>query len=143
MRGCGMHENTLDNNLLLESIKSKISEAGGDTGSPLYLDGVSYFETRKSRTGSGSLSINCIFINDEGNVCADLYRTGSAGFFDFICGKEISDLSDRGLTEILYALEKGNWSVEETGEAQSKTGNRGMAGLTLKIPFMRRVFETN
>jgi len=138
-----MHENTLDNTILLESIKSKIAEAGGDTGSPLYLDGVSYFETRKSRTGSGSLSINCIFINEEGNVCADLYRSGSAGFFDFICGKEISDLSDRGLTEILYALEKGLWSVEESGEVRSKRGSRRMTGLPFKIPFMRRVSETN
>ena len=138
-----MHENALDNNLLLESIKSKIAEAGGDSGTPLYLDGVSYFETRKSRTGSGSLSINCIFINEEGNVCADLYRSGAAGFFDFICGKEISDLSDRGLTEILFALEKGNWSVEDTGEVQGKRGKGGMARLTIKIPFMRRVFETN
>lgn len=138
-----MQENALDNNLLLESIKSKITEAGGDTGTPLYLDGVSYFETRKSRTGSGSLSINCIFINEEGNVCADLYRSGAAGFFDFICGKEISDLSDRGLTEILYALEKGNWSVEDTGEAQGERGKCGMTRLPFKIPFMRRVFETN
>ncbi len=138
-----MHDNALDNNILLESIKSKIAEAGGDTGSPLYLDGISYFETRKSSTGSGNLSINCIFINEEGNVCADLYRSGAAGFFDFICGKEISDLSERGLTEILYALDKGLWSVEDTGEVQGGRGSRGMTRLPFKIPFMRRVFETN
>lgn len=138
-----MIENTCDNNILLEAIKSKIVEAGGDTGTPLYLEGVSYFETRKSRTGSGSLSINCIFINDEGNVCADLYRSGASGFFDFICGKEISDLSSRGLTEIYYALDKGLWSKEDMGELPGKGRKGGLSRLSLKIPFMKRVFEAN
>lgn len=138
-----MIENISENNILLDAIKSKIIEAGGDTGTPLYLEGVSFFETRKSRTGSGSLSINCIFINEEGRVCADLYRSGPSGFFDFICGKEISDLSSRGLGEIFYALDNGLWSMQDAGESHQKVSSRVLSRLSFKIPFMKRVFETN
>lgn len=120
---------------LLQDIKSRIIEVGGGTGNTVYLKNVSYFETRKSNTGSGSFSINCLFLNEEEEVCADLYRSCSAGFFDFICGKKILDLGDRGLREVLYALENNLWSVE-VSENKTIKGNKWFLKVPLRLPFM-------
>lgn len=122
-------------NELLEAIKSGIIEAGGGTGNPVYLEGVSYFETRKSKSGSGNFTINCLFFNEEEEVCADLYRSSTSGFFDFICGKRILDLGERGLREILYALENDLWSMKECGYKAEKE-NKGFFKLPLRLPFM-------
>lgn len=122
-------------NELLQEIKSRIIEAGGGTGNLVYLDNVSYFETRKSNSGSGNFSINCLFLNEDEEVCADLYRAGTAGFFDFICGKRILDLGERGLREVLYALENDLWSVEES-EAKTRKENKGSFKFPLRLPFL-------
>jgi len=120
---------------LIQEIKARIIDAGGSSGDPVYLDGISYFETRKSSTGSANVSINCVFINEEGEVCADLYRSGTAGFFDFICGKRICDLSERGLQEVLYALDNDLWNVKETAEKE-KPGSKGLPWPSLRLPFL-------
>ncbi len=122
-------------NELLQDIKSRVIEAGGGTGSPVYLNNISYFETRNSNSGSGNFFINCIFLNDEEEVCADLYRTCSSGFFDFICGKRILDLGDRGLREVLYALENNLWKVEKDGDKKNKE-NKFLFKLPFKLPFL-------
>jgi hypothetical protein len=135
VRGYYMDEKLYHENELIQEIKSKITDAGGGSGDPVYLDGVSYFETRKSSTGSANVSINCIFINEEGEICADLYRSGTAGFFDFICGKKIYDLSERGLREVLYALDNDLWYVKETVEKE-KTESKGQFRFSLRLPFL-------
>ncbi len=120
-------------NELLQDIKSRVIEAGGGIGNPVYLKNISYFETRKSDSGSGNFYINCLFLNDEEEVCADLYRTCSSGFFDFICGKRILDLGDRGLREVLYALENNLWSVEKDVDKKSNE-NKFLFKFPFKLP---------
>ena len=122
-------------NELIQDIKSRIIDAGGGSGNPIYFEKVSYFESRKSSTGSANVSINCIFINEEGEICADLYRSGTAGFFDFICGKRISDLSEQGLNEVLYALDNNMWYVKEVAEKEKRAG-KGLSRLPLRLPFL-------
>ena len=118
-------------NELLQNIKSRVIEAGGGTGSPVYLNNISYFETRKSSSGSGNFFINCLFLDDEEEVCADLYRTCSAEFVDFICGKRILDLGIRGLREVLYALENNLWKVEKDLGKKKKENK-----FSFKLPFL-------
>jgi hypothetical protein len=122
-------------NELIRNIKSRIIDAGGGSGDPVYFERVSYFESRKSSTGSANVSVNCIFINEEGEICADLYRSGTAGFFDFICGKRIPDLSEQGLREILYALDNDMWYVKEADEKEKSAG-KGLFRLTSRLPFL-------
>lgn len=130
-----MDQQVFSENELICEIKEKLINAGGAKGDPVYLDGISYFETRKSSSGSANITINCLFINEEGDVCADLYRSGTAGFFDFICGKRICDLSERGLKEVLFALENNMWYMKETRERENPRSRR-LFRLPLRLPFL-------
>lgn len=115
----------------LVRIRELITEiTGGARGVVIYLKNVSYTESYRSNMGSSSISISCVFINDSGAICADIYRTGNGGFFEFICGKAIDDLSTRGLDDITYALCGGNWSVSEQVRPHKRIKNK-----TSFVPF--------
>jgi len=108
---------------------------GGDRGVIVNLKGVTYTETYRSELGSSTIDVSCLFINDDGTLCADMYRTARGGFFEFICGKSIDDMCRKGLHEIVYALTNERWSVSE--QVRKKTGNRRSFS-PLKISFHLR-----
>ena len=106
-----------------------------EAGKTIYLKNVVY-NSRSLKTGGGATSVNCIFLNEERNLCADLYRLGSGGFFDFICGRVIDDLEECGLEVIVSALECGNWSVDASGYVDTKEKKRALS--FPKIPFFQK-----
>lgn len=130
-----MNTNTV--NEKVARIRDLITEiTGGNRGIVIYLKNVAYTESYRSTIGSSSISISCIFMNDNEAVCADLYRTGNGGLFDFICGKAIDDLSSRGLDDIAYALSSGNWSVSEQVKSHKHKKVKSRTSIiSLRMPF--------
>jgi hypothetical protein len=121
--------------LILE-IKDKIVQiAGNDAGRPVNLDGVLINESGRSN-GAGKISISCLFINEDGNVCADMYRAGSAGCVDFICGLALNSSSEKILKEIMSALDDKRWSIADYPEDE-KQKKRNLVS-AFKIPFLQK-----
>ena len=78
------------------SIKERINEiTSGEAGMLVNLNGVAYPEGGRGSSHS-MISVSCLFINEEGSVCADLFRTGTAGFTECVCGSVISTIGKRG-----------------------------------------------
>ena len=120
---------------ILDQMKTAINDITcGDSSIIINLRSVEFSESCRSGLGSSRLAIGSLFVNDDGRVCADMYRTGSGGFFEFICGISIDDIGRRGLDEILYALRNGRWSVSEQPRVQKKPRSRKMA-IPLRMPF--------
>jgi len=115
----------------IEELVVEITE--GDCGIIINLRNVSFNESRSS-VGSSTLFVSNIFFNDEGRLCADLYRSGGGGFFDFICGIGIEDVRLEGLYEILHALRNSRWTLSEQPVAQKKTRRRRLP-IPVRIPF--------
>ncbi len=121
--------------LILE-IKGKISEiTGPDTAVPVNLDNFLFHESGRSNCG-GKINITCIFINEDGNVCGDMYRSGPAGCVDFICGLDLNSVSEKVLKLIISALKENRWSVLEhpVSEKQKKRNFTS----AFKIPFLQK-----
>jgi len=119
----------------LQQIEELIAEiTGDDCGIIINLRNVSFTESSRSGVGSSTFSVSNLFLNDEGRLCADLYRSGSGGFFEFICGIGIEDVGRRGLDEILYALRNNRWALNEQPRPQKKTRSRRML-MPVRIPF--------
>jgi len=121
---------------LIQEIKSKITEIhGNDSEKPVNLDDVSYRESGRSNCG-GKINITCLFINEEGNVCADMYRTGAAGCVDFICGLSLDSINEKFLMKIISALNEKKWSVEDY-PVLKKEKKRNLVS-AFKIPFFQK-----
>ncbi len=121
--------------LLLE-IKEKISEiAGINAGSPVNLNNFYFHESGRSNC-SGKINITCIFINENGNVCGDMYRSGSAGCVDFICGLDLNSVNEKILKKIICELNEDRWTVVEQPVFE-KEKKRNFTS-TFKIPFFQK-----
>ncbi len=124
------------NDELILEIKDKIVQiAGNDAGRPVNLDGVLINGSGRSNCG-GKISISCLFINEDGHVCADMYRAGSAGCVDFICGLALNSSNDKILKEIMSALDDERWSVADY-PAVEKQKKRNLVS-AFKIPFLQK-----
>ena len=98
----------------LLNIKKKILDITEDeTGMPVYLKQVIFPESDSKRGSQCIINASCLFINEEGNVCADLFRTGTAGFMECVYGNIISSIGKRGLEEIYSALLEERWYTSE------------------------------
>jgi len=121
---------------LIHEIKEKITDISGIVARrPVNLENFLFSESHRSGCG-GKISITCLFINDDGNVCADMYRFGSAGCVDFICGRALNTIDEKVLKKIMSALEEKKWSVTDYPimETQKK---RNLVS-SLKIPFLQK-----
>jgi len=120
---------------ILDQINTIINDiTGGDGGIIINLKNVAFNESCRSNLGSSTLAVSNLFINDDGRLCADIYRTGSGGFFEFICGMGIEDVGSRGLDEILYALRNDRWTLSEQPRPQKKSRNRKIL-MPIRMPF--------
>jgi len=126
----------IKNEELIREIKARVSDIScGDNGRPINLDNVVFRESGRSKSGS-RINITCIFINEDGNVCADMYRSGSAGCVDFICGLDLRSADDKILKEIKAALLGGKWSASDY-QAEEKNKKRNPVS-SFKIPFLQK-----
>jgi len=121
---------------LLREIKEKITHISeSDAGRPVNLDNVLCHESGRSNC-YGKINITCLFINEEGNVCADMYRTGSVGCADFFCGMTLDSVDKKILGEIVSALDRNKWSVADYPVLE-KHKKRNLAS-SFKIPFFQK-----
>lgn len=133
-----MNMRSFGENDILDQINTKMNEiTGGDGGIIINLRNVAFNESCRSSLGSSTLAVSNLFINDDGRLCADIYRTGSGGFFEFICGMGIEDVGSRGLDEILYALRNERWTLSEQPRPQKKSRSRKML-MPIRMPFHQK-----
>ena len=120
---------------IILQIKEKITDiAGSDTGKPVNLDNVFFNESGKSNCG-GKIIVTCLFINEDGNACADMYRSGPAGCVDFICGLALISVDEKILKRIISALDENRWSIADFQIEKQKKKN---LVASLKIPFLQK-----
>lgn len=122
---------------LLINIHTRIEEiTTGEIGMLVYLK-EAVFPESGGRGGSQSMiTVSCLFMNEEKSVCADLFRTGTAGFMECIYGSTISSIGKRGLEEINNALTEGRWYVSENpGSGSEKERKKNVRKKTLHVPF--------
>lgn len=118
---------------IIVSIKNRISDIlGGETGGAVNLENFLYHES----DAGGRVRISCLFINEDGRVCADMYRTGTAGSIDFICGRVIDSINEKTLKKILAALEESRWSASV--EPSSGKKKKSILASALKLPFFQK-----
>ena len=130
-----MNMRSFGQNDILDQINTIINDiTGGDCGIIINLRNVAFNESCRSSLGSSNLAVSCLFVNDDGRLCADIYRTGSGGFFEFICGMGIEEVGRRGLDEILYALRNDRWALSEQPGPQKKSRNRKIM-IPIRMPF--------
>jgi hypothetical protein len=99
---------------LLFGIKSKMSDITcNQRGMPVYLADVS-FKAAGMRGGNDRISISCLFINEDGRVCADMFRSGSAGCVDFICGLMIDSFEESVLVHLITCLNRNMWHIHDS-----------------------------
>lgn len=121
--------------LILE-IKERITDiAGIDAGIPVNLENVLFSESYRSGCG-GKISITCLFINEDGNICANMYRSDTAGCVDFICGLVLDSVDEKALNHIKSALEEKRWSVTKNSVVE-KPKKRNIVS-SFKIPFFQK-----
>lgn len=121
--------------LIQEITKMVMAISGGYEGMPVNLENVQFFESGRANCG-GKIRITCLFINEEGNVCADMYRTGSAGCVDFICGIALNSADEKVLKQIFSALNDNRWSVADSS-VPVKQKKKNIA-LSIKLPFIQK-----
>ncbi len=127
-------ENTPEKDVL-RRISERIDEiSGGDRSTVIYLNGVSYNESARPVHGSPVIAVSCIFVDEDERICADMYRTGNGGFYEFICGKVINDMPVKGLAEIVYALENAKWNIGGQVRAHKKIRRKNVRTQS-RIPF--------
>jgi hypothetical protein len=121
---------------LIAVIRERVLDiSGGDDSRPIDLENVVIRETGRSGCG-GRISITCLFLNEDGNVCADMYRSGSAGCVDFICGWDLNSADEKVLKAVMSALFSGKWSVADS-PAVEKNKKRNPVSV-FKIPFLQK-----
>jgi hypothetical protein len=129
------HDNKTDE--LLADIKTKIDEiTSGEIGMLVYLKEAVFPEGGSRGASQSMITVSCLFISEEGGVCADLFRTGTAGFMECVYGSVISSIGKRGLEEINAALTEGRWYVSETpGDRSDKEKKKAVKKKNLHVPF--------
>ena len=121
---------------LLSGIKTKMSNiTGGCTGTPVYLTDIS-FRTSDRKHGNDRILISCLFMNEEGSVCADMFRSGPAGCVDFICGLMIDSFEENVLMNIITCLNRNMWHISDSIDELRK--KKKTITSALKIPFFKK-----
>jgi len=121
---------------LVSGIKNKMSDITyGCKGIPVYLKDVS-FRASASKVRNDKISIICLFINEEGKVCADMFRSGPAGCVDFICGIIIESFEESILVNIITCLNKNMWYISDSPDVLRK--NKKTIVSAFKIPFFKK-----
>ena len=122
---------------LLANIKTKIEEiTSGEIGMLVYLKEVVFPEGGSRGASQSMITVSCLFLSEEGGICADLFRTGTAGFMECVYGSVISSIGKRGLEEINTALMDGRWYISETpGTGNEKEKKKTSRKKSLHVPF--------
>jgi len=123
------------NELILE-IKKKIKYiSGNDAGNPVNFDNSLFYESGRSSTAC-RMNITCLFINEDGTICADIYRSGSEECVDYICGLDLNSLNEKILIRILSAIDHNKWSVNDSADLEKE--KKRIQFLNFKIPFLQK-----
>lgn len=122
---------------LLAGIKVRIEEiTSGEIGMLVYLKEAVFPEGNSRGASQSIITVSCLFLNDEKNICADLFRAGTAGFMECVYGSAINAISRRGLEEINSALNDGRWYVSENpGSGSEKQGKKASRKKAIHVPF--------
>jgi hypothetical protein len=122
---------------LIANIKSRIEEiTSGEIGMLVYLKEVVFPEGNGRGASQSMITVSCLFLSEEGSICADLFRTGIAGFMECVYGSMISGISKRGLEEINSALMDGRWYISEIpGDGSDKEKKKISRKKSLHVPF--------
>ena len=121
---------------LVSQIRNRIISITGDYNEmPVYLADVS-FRSPGENGRKGRISICCLFVNEEGNICADMLRSGSAGCADFICGLKISSFEEKVLENIISSLDGNKWYVSDSTDVRVKKKKKFTS--VVKMPFFKR-----
>ena len=83
---------------LLANIKSRIEEiTSGESGMLVYLKEAVFPEGNSRGPSQSMITVSCLFLSEEGSICADLFRTGTAGFMECVYGSMVSGIGKRGI----------------------------------------------
>ncbi len=113
---------------ILDSCNCKI-------GMTVNIENFNFSESGKSNSGV-KMSISCIFLNEDGNVCADMYRWGAAGCVDFICGRALDSLDENTLKKLIFTLDR-NGVLSMNYNSSSKRKKKHLVSI-LKFPFLKK-----
>ncbi len=122
---------------LLTNIKSRIEEiTSGESGMLVYLKEAVFPEGNSRGPSQSMITVSCLFLSEEGSICADLFRTGTAGFMECVYGSMVSGIGKRGIEEINSALMDGRWYISETpGNRDEKEKKKPPRKKSLHVPF--------
>jgi len=120
---------------LIADIKMKLDEiTSSEIGMLVYLKEVVFPESNSRGASQSMITVSCLFVNDEGGICADLFRTGTAGFMECVYGSMINGIGKRGLEEINSALLDGRWYISESPGSE-KDSKKITKKKSLHVPF--------
>ncbi|MCL1864402.1 MAG: hypothetical protein FWF73_01160 [Spirochaetes bacterium] len=98
-----------------------------------------YFYHSDILAGSDRTNITCIFINNEGNICVDMHRSGSDMSINFICGMLIDLLDEKILKRIIRAFDEGKCAVEDCSyELYEEIGKKSNLFSVFKSVFSQK-----
>jgi hypothetical protein len=83
-------------------------------------------------------NITCIFINNEGNLCVDMHRSGSDISINFMCGVPIDSLDIKILTKIERAFDEGKCTAENFSYDSYKRDKRSNLFSVFKTAFSQK-----
>lgn len=122
---------------LIADIKNRVCEiTKGEIGMIVYLRDASYNDY--SRGGSHNIiTVSCIFINEEGNLCADLFRSGPGGFMECLYGNIVESIGTKAIEIINSALVEGRWYLAENprDDSSGKNDKKKVARKKFHLPF--------
>ena len=72
-----------------------------------------YFYHSDILGSSDRTNITCIFINNDGRLCVDMYRSGLDASMNFICGISLDSLDERILKRIIRAFDEVKCTIED------------------------------
>ncbi len=109
--GFNIHHKEEDN--VIRAIKEKVQLiTGGDCSEPVYLKNVSVIDTSCSPDGDSIVcTVNSIFCDTRGTLCADLIGETNALNTGIMFGQSIEELALDDLRNILDTLNDENWSI--------------------------------
>lgn len=121
---------------MIINIRERILDSGSnDTGLTINLENFSFSESGRSNSGI-KMSISCLFVNEDGKVCADMYRWGAAGVVDFICGRAIDALDENILRKLISTLD-GYGILSSRCNSIGKQKKRRIVS-AFRIPFHKK-----
>jgi len=72
-----------------------------------------YFYPADMLENRNRVIITCIFLNNEGNLCVDMYRSGNDVSANFMCGIAVDSLDERVLKTIIKAFNEAKCRIED------------------------------